>query len=554
MPLVPPPIRSAAAAAAVTDDDGEPGDRGGNGGERDDRDNGGLRNDGIDDGTHDGTHDGTDDDGTETHQSDSLASPSPASSPFEVAALFATVINYIFGAGVLAVPYAIVHGGIVASSVLLVASSALALVGMMWILEVQERANAVLGQDSLVEYSQLCLMFLGDGWRRVYEVALSTFVISSAWMYCAISCISLSSTIPLFSDAGSCDLSAHRGPLWGVADKACWLDYCIYLCVFAAIMVFVVRMDIAKMQGLQLLMTCFGFSALLIMLATVAAAMSTDGIAPIDLSTELFNSVSFGAVFGTFVFAQLAHQGVPLLSYIPHKDKRSTVVPPVFFNVIATTTVLYLILGLLCGLYFGVRADGTIHPVNKLITLNWQDYGTDWGPPGAVSTAISFFVRLYPAITCGAAFPLYIITLGNAWKKAWSSSSSSSSSEFEASEDGNGTSAATVALLASQEGQHESQDQRQRAVADKNRWYLVAMVPPVFLAFFMADISFMLLLVGVCAILIAFIIPPLMQLKSRQAQGVNTSFRSHFSKPVYCYLCLAFGSVALVYTFLSQVL
>ncbi|GBG29068.1 Amino acid transporter, putative [Hondaea fermentalgiana] len=443
----------------------------------------------------------------------------PPSVAGQAVLLFAFTVNYIFGAGVLGIPYAVAHGGIIAASVTLVISSALGLLSMVWVLECQERANCFKGTTGIVEFSTMCELFIGRKTRTLYEVSLTLFVLSSAWMYASIFSVSLAKSVPIMSDSSQCDLASVKGFLWNVPHKSCWGDYLIYLGIFALLMSILVQTDLAKMKVLQLTFTCVGLFALFLMVITVGAAMPEDGFADIDTSLEVFNASSFGAVFGTFVFAQLCHHGVPLLSHIP---ERRDIVRPVFVAVIGTTTSLYLVLGVMCAIFFGVVDDvPTPRPVNKLITLNWADYTAGAASAGPFAQAVSYYVRLYPAITCGAAFPLYAITLGNGWYHSYYGG--------ETPPPGVGFS--------------------------RRIFYLAATFPAIFCAAFMADVSFMLILVGISAFIIAFFIPPSMQLQSRRIvpECVVTRYSWHFSKPFYCYVCLIFACIAFCYTVISAV-
>ena len=59
-----------------------------------------------------------------------------------MAASFCFTVNYIFGAGVLGVPYAIAHAGIVVSSFFLCIISAMSCVAMIWVVEACARGEA----------------------------------------------------------------------------------------------------------------------------------------------------------------------------------------------------------------------------------------------------------------------------------------------------------------------------------------------------------------------------------------------------------------------------
>jgi hypothetical protein len=192
----------------------------------------------------------------------------------------------------------------------------------------------------------------------------------------------------------------------------------------------------------------------------------------------------------------------------------------VFVGVITTTTVLYLVLGILCAMFFGIQDEADRHQINNLITLNWQDYTAGKLTAGPFARVLSYFVRLYPAVTVSAAAPLYAITLGNSWHNSY----------------------------------YQSQASTPHAQEKKTAFYIAAMLPSMFCAALMANISFMLFFVGISAFVIAFFLPPLMQLTSRRmVLGCEkTYYTNRFSDPFYCYLCLCFAVVALLYTVYSQ--
>ena len=451
----------------------------------------------------------------------------------EAAGLFAINVNYIFGAGVLGLPYAVAHGGVLSSSVLLVFCSAVCLVSMLWVLEAHHRAVSVKGGGAqVVEFAEMCRLFLGVRAQQLYNVSLTIYAICSCWMYASIFSLSMAKSLPVWSNASQCDISSHTGPLWQLEPRACWGDYLLYEAVFAVVMSFVVRMDIGAMKGMQMSLTAFGLTAMLTMCVTVWVAIPGDHLAHLDSDTAWFNPSGFGGVFGTFVFAQMCHQGVPLLQSVP---SRKSLVKPVFVGTLCFTTVLYLVFGVSCALFFGLEPRDNPEPLKKLITLNWVEYTAGADKAGVLATIVSYFVRLYPAITVSAAFPLYVITLANGWFQAWHGSGSGSAAVGDAGADAHVEAAAAPPQ-------------------DKTLFNLLAMCPPVLFAAFMADLSFMLFFVGLTGILIAFLLPPMLQLASIKAvpSMAVTVDSGHFSRPVYCYFCLGWAVVTLVITLVNQ--
>merc|ERR1712086_620358 len=60
-----------------------------------------------------------------------------------VFASYVLVVNFVFGAGVLGIPYALSHAGIVMSAVMLTLMSILSGVSMIWIVEACARAESI---------------------------------------------------------------------------------------------------------------------------------------------------------------------------------------------------------------------------------------------------------------------------------------------------------------------------------------------------------------------------------------------------------------------------
>lgn len=92
------------------------------------------------------------------------------------------------------------------------------------------------------------------------------------------------------------------------------------------------------------------------------------------------------------------------------EDKESC--KSVFQAAVSTTTTVYLCLGVLVAVFFGqskVSGMGT----NSVVSLNWADYTEGLVP---WHDLVSYCVRLYPAVSVTAAYPLYANTLATNWQ------------------------------------------------------------------------------------------------------------------------------------------
>jgi len=428
----------------------------------------------------------------------------------------AFAVNYIFGAGVLGIPYAVAHGGILASSLTLILSSIIGLMSMNWVLECQERANVMKGTTGIVEYRELCLVFIGKRAGSVYEACLTVFVISASWMYASITSDSLAQSLPIFSDPKICQLT-KPGFLWNHPHRECWLDYLIYMGAFVLVEGILVASDVAKLPGLQLMFTVAGLFAVFLMVTTVCVALPEKKWPEFSSAELYYDPAGFPVVFSTFVFSQLCHHGVPLISYLP---KNRSIVQRVFVKVIASITAVYLILGISCALFFGVDPKSrNPEAVRKIISLNWAEYTAGTEKAGFFAKVISFYISLYPAVTCGAAFPLYVVTLGNNWHSALNDSRTGQSSA-------------------------------EQIPSNKAGFYVAVSAPSIILASIVADTTFMLVFVGLSAFVIGFTIPPILQMQSKRLcpELKTTRYSNHFSSDMYCAICLMFATLAAAFT------
>jgi len=379
--------------------------------------------------------------------------------------VYALTINYIFGAGVLGVPYAMAHAGVVVSSLFLIFISSMSCIAMLWLVEVCARGEAwVAGGaaktvDPSVDWSntqasfhtsftadeasnqrasmisdvvdekasmepyevtkrrfevgELTAMFLGSNWRRAFDWSVTLFSIVSMWFYAVLFALSMADDFPLhFVAPDGCDFSG--GDIWKTP-AACRSVYWLYLTLFVALMLFMTTMDLSGQAWLQRSLTITAFVCVSIMVITVVVSMVTtpgghmvEDVANYEKAPMLFDIKGFGLAFPTFVFAQLCHHAVPGLVQLID-DKKAC--HRVFVCALSTTSSVYLVLGVLCACFFG-KAAGS-HGINKVITLNWADYTEG---SSIYYNVVSYVVRMYPVVSVTAAFPLYANTLGSTWE------------------------------------------------------------------------------------------------------------------------------------------
>lgn len=442
---------------------------------------------------------------------------------------FAFTVNFIFGAGVLGIPAAFVQAGILASLVFLAVVSIIAAITLGWEAEICARAEAWVSSNEMqgaeeeatprfevtrrrFEMPELCEIFYGPVMRKVYELSVTFYAISSMWFYCVIFAVSLSSVLPfglVMDDTTTCDFDV------GLANTSddCRAAYTFYLVLFAVLVCLLTTCNLNEMTRLQVTLTAFASLCLALMIATSTIALirgpyggsNTDfefsssnktdsglklmeggggeeeGGSHVDEETEshisgsvplFINVAGFGRAFASFVFAQMAHHGGPQLVQLLENKRESA---SVFRGALGFTFLTYALLGGITALFFGGN-------IKELVTLNWKGYTAETGYDYPLATLISYVVRLFPAITVLAAFPLQAVTLGDSW----------------------------AARLPSSFGAFYSE----RVVRAACRWS--AIVPAVLGAAFFNNLSAIISICGLCGFNLMLVTPALLQLRSRR--------------------------------------
>jgi len=483
--------------------------------------------------------------------------------------LAALTLNFIFGAGVVGIPYAFEQGGLVVSVLTLGLCAMFALMSMLWLVEVQSRGQAwvlarqadaysgieinaggsaaaprpltlplitdsprtpalrgsghmqyTLGKEC-IELSSLTGIFLSKTGQRVYTISLMLYMLSASWAYGAITSVSFAETFPLTFITGdiACNMSQVTGALW-LVPTPCWMGYLVYLFGFLVVILILMSLKTAWMQRFQMCLTLYGLSMIFAMIFTAAIALPEHfDAAKLRANTSvIFNFKGFGTVFGSFVFSQLVHMGVPTLTHVA-KDKGS--IKSTFVVVISFACVLYMSLGILSVLLFDSLGENKIE---KVITLNWADY-TAGGKHKAFARVLSNMIRLFPVATCSAGFALYALTLSNSLFQVMPES-----------------------VLQWRTFRGKSGERRLQTVLKT-----MCIVLPCSLAAILSNVAIIMSVVGLSGFVIAYFTPLFLQLRSqemcqRKFGSSRTPYDSFISSPTYCYACLAFASLSLLYS------
>ena len=502
---------------------------------------------------------------------------------------FAFTVNFIFGAGVLSIPYSVAHAGIVGSCIFMAFTAFVSGISMIWLVEVCGRAEGLLRsreEDQLrsptlktfgsreenqgvsafriskrrLEVNELTQLILGTIPNYIYTASVTCFCVSSMWFYGVIFALSFTQTLPLpfypdtyhtWYQGSTCNFNNGLNSI----GEGCRETYTIYLGFFIVLTMFAACFDLADQKKLQAFFTILAMTCIMCMLITLGVSISLhpyEGEQPSSPShsgtnhsvhpfphhgggsDELpgyqkvpfwFDINGFSTAFMNFIFAFLAHQGVPgLVQLLGDKSKA----PQVFLGALGTACTVYMALGGIAAYYFGMDPH---YGIQKLITLNWRNYNGTEDPKSSgnvVTIFISYVVRLYPVVSVTSAFTLYADTVGNS---------------------------ARAMLCPSKSYKHGGKKCLSEAKMKVfSRWIFIWL--SCLGASLLVDITVIVNVCGLLGVILVMVIPGFLQLKSKQLceeefGRSETPFSWHFSNNCYVYIILVIAVVGSVYALVN---
>lgn len=245
-----------------------------------------------------------------------------------------------------------------------------------------------------------------------------------------------------------------------------------------------------------------------------------------------------------------------------------------------TTSTVYISIGCACVLYFGEN-------VKESVNLNFIGFATQLVDPGSVFepvlSILSMVVVLFPALDTVSIYPLIANTLGNNLNVAFPFLRSFVKSAYVSKY---GEEHKLLVHLphrdqnqfeknygSENENKNDSEDVRKSIEESKKKrnegvkkitsilWRLVAAIPPVICSHFVTDLSVTLQVAGLCGIILALIIPALLQKYSRRRIAsiplslslLNNPYTSVFSASGYTDVVLGIATVAFAISIMQMI-
>jgi amino acid permease len=368
---------------------------------------------------------------------------------------FCFTINFIVGVGILGIPHAMVNAGFVVSVSMLSVVCVICWMSAQWLLEALARTHAIvhyiesmatgfrksfdkeqylaeqerlfagdhghdlsgrsngsagagkrkykpvyeIDSERVIEVSDMFDVILGPRWKNAYKLVLGLFIFGTIWSYASVFGTSMAARIPI--DIPGIGLVINGGETCDIytnLSSGCNSLYWFYLILFACIVVPLTCMDLKDQQFFQVLLSICRFAMIGMIIGTVSYGANQNishggsfGVAP--LPTAPASGVL--AFIPVAVFAQIYHHSIsPITQHLREKHAA----PKVFGAAMLCCTILYAVLGVLVGSYYGIDVVASC-------VINW----TKPNAPGALW--IRSIIVLFPAFDILSAYPLNAITL-----------------------------------------------------------------------------------------------------------------------------------------------
>jgi len=319
-------------------------------------------------------------------------------------------------------------------------------------------------KEQKFEIIELCAIYYGEKGKLTYIVSASLFLYGVLWAYASVFANSFSSRSDL------CFLGSSEN------------NYIFYLFVFLVCVCPLTCLEMKEQIQVQVILAlCRVLMTIFIVFTVIAAFFSENDCFGSDYpqdtsSVPYFQINKLYVILPLAVYASIFHQSIPSLSQpVIEKNKLREIFGTTFF----VCGIFYIMIGCVLCLYFGANIETSTN-------LNWENYNGCVGNGKKTpiwANMISFYVVIFPAFDVLSAFVLNGITLGNS-------------------------------LMSGYFGDEVHKCEKDRKIVILFR--LLASVPPLIGAFFVKDLGKITDFVGVLSILIGFVLPALLSVRSSE--------------------------------------
>eukprot|EP00755_Sulcionema_specki_P018703 Sspe_Gene.67560::Locus_39858_Transcript_2_3_Confidence_0.500_Length_1796::g.67560::m.67560 len=518
---------------------------------------------------------------------------------------FVLAVNIVFGSGVLAMPGAIQKAGLALGLGLLLVVSAVAWLTVVMVIEAISRLSFVaeLFQQRVLEEEEndtevtpaikpgfspacvrrlrlteegcketaelehmtnwqwevndLCAAFLHPMGSVAYDTCLVLYTWAVMWLYVTVWSSAMLMVVPIPGLT-----SFHECNAGETIHGDCAKGYRWMVLVCAVVLAVLSVKEWKAMGRIQGFFTLFANVCLVVMLVSIFVALwhvaykddkgatfSSKSSAPYVAHLHWADFSHFGALFGTCIFSQMAHQGTATV-LDGMKEKRGYA-RSLFAAVFVTTFLFYTVLSVAASIYFG---DGT----NPIVTLNWQTYTTSTDSTQTTGEKVLLgIIVLFPVFTTSAGYMLLCRAIGNvfvywapptlrAWCEHIDESLGNDNDQTSRSRCSEASPASSSLLL------RENKGETSTTLAMLCR--TVAYLPPIIGGFFLRQVSVIVSVAGLFGFFVMIFFPSILQLSSTRVltkMGLNptTPYSGWYSSTPVVVVLLVAGAGGFCYYF-----
>lgn len=344
--------------------------------------------------------------------------------------------------------------------------------------------------DRRFDLSTIVGMMFGSLFGKLYMFGLYLFLTGAQVSYVSIFASSFSSTIPLgFSDV--CNIYEDE-EFFG----ACRPNYWIYLVIYSIIMMYLTIKGLREQRWMQAALTIMRFVIMFLIIVTCLALIATSSnIKNNDhVSFEMPPLVNARNILGSIpniAFAFVYQLQFPSIAeFLKDKEKN---LKKIVLLVGITSYVVYFFIAMIVPV--------AIHNVNPECSIEYSEYSAGYSQSDrpAWTYIIAYIVVLFPAIDVFSSFPVMAITVADNLQ--------------------------TIREGVSNEDFENKSNQK--------LYRIFAVVVPVFVGFFMFDLSEIVSWVGMVGFLLVQVVIPILHIFTREIIDTPSPYNAPFYNKVF---------------------
>lgn len=324
------------------------------------------------------------------------------------------VVNLLMGSGYLALPHGFFVGGLVGSTVVLLAVLGVMIVTCLWESKCVVKAGRVLNSSKIPEVAEAMRVFCGKFWRNVYISVLSLSIGTSSWVFAILFAQTISASLPLYRPEVLCQVPEEDG------SGTCQTRYVLNILLLGLFTTPLALMDVSEQAIVQNILAILRFLRCALMIVTPLLATTTEQLdrsfpyanasQAAQMPLMLGSTDGMCVVLSVCVFSFFLNSSVPI--FIDALSNVNHALRILIYGFIVTAS-LYWMLGAVNSYTFGSSITSTCNLAWHGYRWPFAEHCTAGSLCDISAKVVEYVVVLSPILDVVSVYPLGTIVLAN---------------------------------------------------------------------------------------------------------------------------------------------